>query len=85
MEVKSIRKDALDQDHHTKHEDKEELLNLTNTILEQNCIQFNNHFYKQHDGLAMGAPTSAILTEIFIQFLEHTVIYKILKKKKKEY
>jgi hypothetical protein len=26
----------------------------------------------------MGAPTFAILAEIFIQFLEHTVIYKIL-------
>jgi tRNA/tmRNA/rRNA uracil-C5-methylase (TrmA/RlmC/RlmD family) len=28
----------------------------------------------------MGAPTSAILAETFIQFLEHTVIYKILEK-----
>jgi hypothetical protein len=28
----------------------------------------------------MGVPTSAILAEIFIQFLEHTVIYKILEK-----
>jgi hypothetical protein len=28
----------------------------------------------------MGAPTAAILAEIFIQFLEHTVIYNILEK-----
>jgi hypothetical protein len=28
----------------------------------------------------MGAPTSAPLAEIFIQHLEHTIIYKILKK-----
>jgi hypothetical protein len=39
----------------------------TNTTLEQNYIQFNNHFYKQHDRLAMGAPTSAVLAEICIQ------------------
>jgi hypothetical protein len=29
----------------------------------------------------MGAPTLAILAEIFVQFLEHTVIYKILEKR----
>jgi predicted cupin superfamily sugar epimerase len=28
----------------------------------------------------MGAPTSAALAEIFIQHLEHTIIYKILNK-----
>jgi hypothetical protein len=71
MEVTNIIKDVLDRDYYTKQDNKYELLNLTNTILEQNYIQFNNHFYKQHDGLAMGAPTSAILAEIFIQFLEH--------------
>jgi hypothetical protein len=30
-------------------------------------------------GLAMGAPTSAILSEIYLQFLENNVIYSILK------
>jgi hypothetical protein len=72
MEVKNIIKDVLNRDYYTKQEDKYELLNLTNTILEQNFIQFNNHFYKQHDGFAMGAPTSAIFAEIFVQFLEHS-------------
>jgi nucleoside-specific outer membrane channel protein Tsx len=28
----------------------------------------------------MGAPTSAILAETFIQYLEHTIIYQILNK-----
>jgi hypothetical protein len=28
----------------------------------------------------MGAPTSAILAETFIQYLEHIIIYQILKK-----
>jgi hypothetical protein len=68
--VKNITKDVLNRDYFTNQEDKYEPLNLASTILEQNYIQFNNHFYKQHDGLAMGAPTTAIFAEIFLQFLE---------------
>jgi hypothetical protein len=50
-----------------------------NTTLNQNYIQFDNEYYRQNDGLAMGAPTSAVITEIFIQHLEHTKIIEILK------
>jgi hypothetical protein len=42
---------------------KEEILNLLNIILEQNYIQHSGRWYKKNDGLAMGAPTSAILVE----------------------
>jgi hypothetical protein len=49
-------------------------------ILEQNYLQFNNQFFKQNERLPMGEPKSAILTEIFIQHLEHAIIYKILNK-----
>jgi hypothetical protein len=35
MEVKNIIKYVLDRDYYTKQEDKHELLNLTNTILEK--------------------------------------------------
>jgi hypothetical protein len=28
-------------------------------------------YYKQTDGLAMGAPTSAIIPETYIQYMEH--------------
>jgi hypothetical protein len=41
-------------------------------------MQFNDQFYNQNEGLAMGAPTSAILTETFIQNLEHNNLIKIL-------
>jgi hypothetical protein len=30
-------------------------------------LKFNGQFYKQNEGLAMGAPTSAILAETFTQ------------------
>jgi hypothetical protein len=50
---------------------KVEIINLLNTILEQNYIEHNGKWYKQNDGLAMGAPTSAILAETIMQHLEH--------------
>jgi hypothetical protein len=65
----------------TSEKQKQELMILINTIINQNYLQFNNQYYKQDDRLAMGAPTSAILAEIFIQHLKHTSITNILKKK----
>jgi hypothetical protein len=49
-------------------------------ILQQNYFQFDNQYYKQNIGLAMGAPTSAIIAEIFLQNLEHNQICNILTK-----
>jgi hypothetical protein len=40
----------------------------------------DNEYYKQTDGLAMGAPTSAIIAETYMQYMEHTQIYPILVK-----
>jgi len=34
--------------------------------------------YVQHDGFAMGAPTSSILSEFYLQHLENSKIYDIL-------
>jgi hypothetical protein len=55
-----------------------ELKQLFNSILSQNYFQFNNSYYLQELGLAMGAPTSSIFSEIYLQFLENTKIYDIL-------
>jgi hypothetical protein len=64
----------------TPEKQKQELVTLINTIINHNYLQFNNEYYKQKDGLAVGAPTSAILAEIFIQHLVHTHISNILRK-----
>jgi hypothetical protein len=64
-------KEILD-DNHTPENKKHEWTTPLNTILEQNYLQLNNQFYKQYKGLAMGAPTSAILADTFLQYLEHT-------------
>lgn len=49
------------------------------TILNQNYFEYNNNIYKQTDGLAMGAPTSSIISEIYLQEIDQIII-KIIKK-----
>jgi hypothetical protein len=51
-------------------------------ILSQNYFQHEDCIFLQKEGLAMGAPTSSILSEIFLQFLEHNKICKILVENK---
>jgi hypothetical protein len=64
--------------HNTPKEVKKEITKIVNTVLKQNYFNFDNHTFKQIDGLAMGAPTSALFSEIYIQKIEHTKIIKIL-------
>ena len=52
---------------------------ITCTVLEQNYFTFQNINYSQSTGLAMGASSSAVLSEIYLQHLEHTKIVDILK------
>jgi hypothetical protein len=55
----------------SKEKEKLKLGTQLNTILQQNYLQFNGQFYKEKEGLATGATTSATLGENFAQYLEH--------------
>ena len=55
-----------------------ELIKITYMVIEQNYFTFRNKNYSQTTGLAMGAPSSAILSEIYLQHLEHTKITDII-------
>jgi hypothetical protein len=79
-ETKYIISEILNNDNETPTVETQELEILLNTIFEHNYMQFNDQFYKQNEGLAMGAPTSAILAETFIQHLEHNKLIEILNK-----
>jgi hypothetical protein len=79
-ELPNIIGNILNKNHIIPHESKIEINNLLSIILQQNYITHNGKWYKQNTGLAMGAPTSAILAEVFIQYLEHTNIWDILRK-----
>jgi hypothetical protein len=78
-EVRNIINEVLNMNN-IKEVEKEEILNLIHVVLEQNYIQINTEYYVQKEGLAMGAPTSAILAEVFSQYLEPTLIANILNK-----
>jgi hypothetical protein len=79
QEVKSIVKDVIEKYYNTSNYGKDEILDLLNVTLEQNYIQHNGQWYKQDNG-PMGAPTSAILTETFMQYIQHKIIVDILMK-----
>ena len=55
-------------------------MTITKTVLTQNCYGFKDKTYLQIKGLAMGTPTSSILSEIYLQYLENTKILSILTK-----
>ena len=57
------------------HEIVDEIINLTKVILELNYFTFDNKYYLQRDGLAMGSPLSSILAEIYLNHIE-TDVYK---------
>jgi hypothetical protein len=56
----------------------DEILSVTHAILQQNYFQFQDSCYVQKTGLAMGAPTSSILSEIYLQHMEQNKIFEIL-------
>jgi hypothetical protein len=57
---------------------KRDILKLLKVVTDQNYFQFMDKTYVQHDGLAIGAPTSSILSEFYLQHLENSKIYDIL-------
>jgi hypothetical protein len=45
---------------------QKEILHILQTVIEQNYFQFDQQYYKQTDGLTMGAPTSSVLAETYV-------------------
>jgi hypothetical protein len=53
---------------------------MLRTAMEQNYFQFDEQYYKQTEGLAMGTPISALMVEAYIQYVEHKRLFPILIK-----
>jgi len=49
-----------------------DLVELTEATLRQNYFTFEDEFYIQKEGLAMGSPLSSILSELFLNHIENT-------------
>jgi hypothetical protein len=59
-----------------------DIQNMLKIILQQIYFQVDNQYYKQNIGFAMGAPTSAITAEAYLQSIQHNQIYNLLIKYK---
>ena len=58
---------------------KQSVIKLTKTIINQNYFQFLDTSCIQSEGLAMGAPTSSILSEFYLQNLKSSEIFNLLR------
>lgn len=56
-----------------------EMLKTCKLIITQHYFQHTNTQYLQEQYLAMGAPTSSVLSEIYLQYLENTKIFDIMR------
>jgi hypothetical protein len=52
-------------------------MQILGIVLEQNYFQTDQEYYKQTDGLAMGAQTSSVLAEIYIYNIWSTHKYTL--------
>jgi hypothetical protein len=59
---------------------RHEFLSWFDTITKQNYILHNNNIVIQKEGLAMGAPSSSILFEFFLQHIEHSHLPSLTQK-----
>jgi len=59
---------------------QQELLRWFDIIANQNYFTQGNQIVLQHDGVGMGAPSSGLIAEIFLQHIEHSYITKLTEK-----
>jgi hypothetical protein len=77
-DITHIINNILDNNNKIQVNNQKEITCILKTVMEQNYFQFDQKYYKQTEGLAMGAP-SAIVAEIFIQHMDHKHLHPILK------
>jgi hypothetical protein len=78
-ETKTILRDMLIHEH-IEPQTQSEILNWYDVITKQNYFTHNNNIVIQKDGLAMGAPSSGLIAEIFLQHLEHLHLTHLAQK-----
>ena len=80
-ETRDILLDKLEQNN-TDPKQTQEQMKRFDTITSQNCYTHNGKRQIQNDGLAMGAPSSGLISEIFLQQMEHVHLARLSTKHK---
>ena len=57
-------------------------MKISQVLVKQIYFRFQDIICIQHEGLAMGAPTSSIFSEIYLQYIENTKIFELLSERK---
>jgi hypothetical protein len=57
---------------------KQDIMKISQILVEQNYFRFQDTIYVQNEGLAMGAPSSFIFSEIYLHYIENTKVSKLL-------
>jgi len=70
--------DIMYEKHGISGELKHKTMKISQIIIKQNYFKFQSTLYIQEKGLAMGAPTSSVFSEIYLQHIENTIISNIL-------
>jgi hypothetical protein len=59
-------------------------MKIAQVIVEKNYFRFQDTIYVQNEGLAMGAPTSFLFSEVYLQYMENNKIFELLLRHKVE-
>jgi hypothetical protein len=81
-EIINITDNVLENKVEIEASTRKEIIFIMGIIMKQNYFQFDQQYYEQTEGLAMGVPISAILAEVFIEYMEHKYIYPVLRTRK---
>jgi hypothetical protein len=73
-DIINISSSILDNNAEIQSNICKEIIYILKTVMKQNYFQFDQKYYKQMEGLAMGAPILAVLAETFIQHMEYKYI-----------
>ncbi|KAI5724687.1 hypothetical protein M8J77_005960 [Diaphorina citri] len=72
----TILKSNLENKKSLNSDEINELVNMVKLVINENYFEYNGKFYVNNKGLAMGAPLSSILSEIYLQHIENEYILK---------
>jgi hypothetical protein len=79
LDTKAILKNTLEY-HQTDLQTQKELIMWYDVITRKNYFTHNHDIISQHDGLAMGAPSSGLIAEFFLQHTENTHLARLAYK-----
>ena len=68
-ETMTILRNSLINTNRLGRNEIDELMQLLKTILKQNYFSYDNEYFMQEDGLAMGSPLSGILADLYLSLI----------------